>query len=260
MAQKMEKYFNINYEFDQKKVDEIIFNQIESKKPGYVCSLDGTNLSIAQKKSEHLRILNEAIVNNCDSTWVPFFINLIYGTEFTNYYGMDLFTKYVRMKRFRQFFLGSTPEVLQKLKEKLLITDPKISEMRFESLPFQSVEDFDYSQIGEMINRDEPDIIWVSLGAPKQEKFMSLLLPYLNKGVMFGFGAIFNMYAEMPNLKRAPQYIIKLKLEWFYRLLQEPRKQIGRVSLILRIIPKIIRDEIKSKREKELLRSNLSGI
>ncbi len=55
-----------------------------------------------------------------------------------------------------------------------------------------------------MINDDEPDIIWVSLGAPKQEKFMNLLLPYLNKGVMFGFGAIFNVYAEMPNLKRAP--------------------------------------------------------
>ncbi|HEY5125461.1 MAG TPA: WecB/TagA/CpsF family glycosyltransferase [Ignavibacteria bacterium] len=248
----MKKYFNINYEFDQNKVDEIILDHIANQKPGYVCSLDGNHLAIANTNPDHLRVINDAIVNNCDSTWVPVFINWIYGTKFTNYCGMDLFVKYIRLKKFRQFFLGSTPEVLHRLQENLSKIDPKINNMRFETLPFISVEEFDYEQIGEIINGDEPDIIWVSLGAPKQEKFMSLLLPYLKKGVMFGFGAIFNFCGEMPGLKRAPQFMVKLKLEWLYRLYQELRKQISRISLLLSLLPKMVIEELKNKNKKRL--------
>jgi N-acetylglucosaminyldiphosphoundecaprenol N-acetyl-beta-D-mannosaminyltransferase len=207
------------------------------------------NLTVANTYPEHLRIVNEAIVNNCDSAWVPVIINWIYGTKFSNYCGTDLFIKYVRMKKFRQLFLGSTPDVLQRLQKNLSKIDPKIKNMRFETLPFKSVEEFDYEEIGEMINSDGPDIIWVSLGAPKQEKFMSLLLPHLKKGVMFGFGAIFNFYAETPGLKRAPQFMVKLKLEWLYRLFQEPRKQISR-SKFLSVLPQMVRKELKIKKKR----------
>ena len=87
--------------------------------------------------------------------------------------------------------------------------------MRFETLPFRKVDEFDYQGIAQMINEDGPDIIWVSLGAPKQEMFMNRLQPYLHRGVMFGFGAIFNFNAGVGNVKRAPDWMLKLKLEWF---------------------------------------------
>lgn len=244
----MKKYFNINYEFDQNKVDEIIFDHIENNKPGYVCSLDNNNCSIANINSDHLQIVNNAIVNNCDSSWIPVFINGIYGTKYSNYCGTDLFIKYVRMKKFRQFFLGSTEEVLFRLKARLSLIDPQINNMRFETLPYRRVVEFDYKEIAEMINLDKPDIIWVSLGAPKQEEFMSLLLPFLSSGVMFGFGAIFNVFAEMPGLKRAPKFMVKLKLEWLYRLAQEPNKQSKRATLFLGLLPKLIKNEIKIKK------------
>jgi len=248
----MEKYFNINYEFDQNKVDTIIFEHIRNQIPGYVCSMDGNNVTVANLNPDHLRIVNEAIVNNCDSAWVPIIINWIYGTKYTNYCGTDLFIKYIELKKFRQFFLGSTPDILKNLQVNLSKIDPKISEMRFETLPFMSVENFNYEQIGEMINNDNPDIIWISLGAPKQEKFMSNLLPHLKKGIMFGFGAIFNVYAEMPGLKRAPKYIVKLKLEWLFRLFQEPEKQFKRAKLFISILPKMIREELKVKKIKNI--------
>jgi N-acetylglucosaminyldiphosphoundecaprenol N-acetyl-beta-D-mannosaminyltransferase len=254
----MENYFKIKYEFDQQKVDEIIVNHIENRKPGYVCSMDGTNLAVAHTNPGHLQIVNEAIVNNCDSIWVPVFVNLIYGTKYTNYFGMDLFIKFVRMRKYRQFFLGSTREVLNKLRMKLLLDDPNINDMRFETLPFNAAEEFDYYEIGKMINNDCPDIIWVSLGAPKQEKFMSLLQPHLKQGVMFGFGAIFNMYAEVQNLKRAPEVIIKLRLEWVYRLFQEPGKQIHRVNLILKVLPRILIYEFRKKRTMKFIQSTNS--
>lgn len=245
--EELKKYFNINFEFDQKVVDSIIIDHIENKKPGYVCSLDGNNISNAQHNNSHLNIINESIVCNCDSSWIPVILNVIHGTNYSNYCGTDLFIKYIRMKKFRHFFLGSTPEVLNRLKVNLSKIDTKINNMRFETLPFRGVEDFDYQGIGNMINNDGPDIIWVSLGAPKQEQFMNRLLPFLKKGVMFGFGAIFNVYAEMPGLKRAPKLIVKLKLEWLYRLFQEPNKQIKRNLFFLKFLPGMIKYEVKRR-------------
>lgn len=248
----MKKYFNINYEFDQNKVDEIIFDHISKKKPGYVCSLDGNNFAVANTNKDHLDVINGAIVNNCDSSWIPVIVNRIYGTNYKNYCGTELFIKYVRMCKFRQFFLGSSPEVLERLKSNLSEIDSKISGMQFETLPFRKVEEFDYAGIAQMINKDKPDIIWVSLGAPKQEKFMSLLLPYLDCGVMFGFGAIFNVFAEMPGLKRAPNFMVKMKLEWMFRVTQEPKKQILRAKFFLGVLPTLIKDELKLKKDNNI--------
>jgi len=245
----MKKYFNVNFEFDHQKVDNIIFQNISKKNSGYVCSIDGNNLATANTNQDHLFILNNAIVNNCDSSWTPVIINWIYNTNYSNYCGTDLFIKYVRLRKYRQFFLGSTPEILKNLQQNLSEIDPAIKNMRFESLPFKKVENFDYKKIAAMINADNPDIIWVSLGAPKQEKFMSLLLPYLDSGIMFGFGAIFNFYSDIPGLRRSPNFLVKLKLEWFYRVLQEPRKQIKRFCFFLSLLPKLIHNEMKNKNQ-----------
>lgn len=248
----MKKYFNINYEFDQHIVDEIIFEHISLKKPGYVCSLDGNNFAVANTNRDHLDVVNGAIINNCDSSWIPVIINKIYGTTYKNYCGTELFIKFVRMAKYRQYFLGSSPEILERLKMNLSKIDSKISDMQFETLPFKKVEEFDYAAIAQMINRDKPDIIWVSLGAPKQEKFMSLLLPYLDCGVMFGYGAIFNVFAEMPGLKRAPDFMVKMKLEWLFRLTQEPSKQLARARFFLSVLPKLIKEEINLKKNNKL--------
>jgi N-acetylglucosaminyldiphosphoundecaprenol N-acetyl-beta-D-mannosaminyltransferase len=246
----MKRYFNINFEFEHSKVDTIIFEYIGQKMPGYVCSIDGNNCAVANTNNDHLEVVNRSIVNICDSNWVPILINRIYGTNYYNYCGTELFIKFVKMKKFRQFFLGSSLEVLERLKERLEVIDPAISKMRFETLPFREVEEFDYVKIANIINLDKPDIIWVSLGAPKQEKFMKLLLPHLNWGVMFGFGAIFNVYAEMPGLKRAPDILVKMKLEWLFRSIQEPRKQLKRAFFFLGVLPAMLRQEIKMRNMK----------
>ena len=149
------------------------------------------------------------------------------------------------MKKFRQFFLGNTPEVLEGLRKNLSKIDPRIQNMRFETLPFRSVDDFDYKGIAEMINADNPDIIWVSLGAPKQEMFMARLKPYLKRGVMFGYGAIFNFNAGVGNVKRAPQWMLALRLEWLHRALEQPKKNIPRYWNFIISLPKMIRDERK---------------
>jgi N-acetylglucosaminyldiphosphoundecaprenol N-acetyl-beta-D-mannosaminyltransferase len=157
------------------------------------------------------------------------------------------------MKKFKQFFLGSNDDILLGLKNQLSRIDPAISTMRFETLPFRKVEDFDYVGIAKMINEDAPDIIWVSLGAPKQEQFMNLIQPYLNRGVMFGFGAIFGFFSGTSNgAKPAPNWMIKNKLQWIFRLIDEPKKQFSRVKMILATIPRLVILEIKDKRKQSL--------
>jgi N-acetylglucosaminyldiphosphoundecaprenol N-acetyl-beta-D-mannosaminyltransferase len=132
----------------------------------------------------------------------------------------------------------------------LLKIDPAIAGMCFESLPFKKSEEFDYHEIAEMINGDNPDIIWISLGAPKQEQFMYRLKPFLNRGVMFGFGAIFNFNSGISGNERAPRWLIRLRLEWFYRIFQEPKRMARRYWHVATSLPKLIREEIKKKNKK----------
>lgn len=246
------EYFGLRFIFDHETIDNIIHQCIKEKKVGYVCALDGNNFSHSQRLPEHLKVLNSSIVNNCDSVWVPKTINWIYGTNYRNYCASDLFFKFVGMRRYKQFFLGSSKRVLSGLKNQMKNIDPAIVDMRFEELPYCNLEDFDYKSIAAMINEDAPDIIWISLGAPKQEQFMYRLKPYLKSGLMFGVGAIFNFYSGLDDVpKRAPKWVINLGMEWVYRVFSEPKKQIKRVLNIIHDLPIAVNNELKKKKSRQ---------
>lgn len=244
------RYFNVQLEFDKSRVDAIIQETIATNGKGYVCSVESNNLTVANTNPEFLKVLNAALVNICDGSVLALMLGLIHGQRFESYIGADLFAKYVATRRYKQFFLGNIRPVLEELRRNLARIDPAIAGMAFEELPFKDVDAFDYPGIGAMINREKPDIIWISLGAPKQELFMSRLLPHLDQGVMFGFGAIFNFYAGKGPVTRAPAIMLKLKLEWLHRAMQEPKKNIPRYSKFVFILPRLICSEIKKVRNK----------
>ena len=236
-------YFNVKLQFDKDELDRTIFDTIATGGKGYVCSVESNNLTVANTNPEFLKVINGALVNNCDGSILAKILAHIHHRPIDSYIGADIFIKYIKMCRFRQYFLGNTPEVLKGLKENLSKIDPQIADMCFETLPFRTVDQFDYRAIAEKINNDNPDIIWVSLGAPKQEMFMSRLKPYLNRGVMFGFGAIFNFNSGVSAVKRAPGWMLKLRLEWLYRAFNEPKKNIPRYWNFVKILPRLIREE-----------------
>lgn len=240
------RYFNVKLEFDPNKVDQIIDDAIINNGKGYVCSVEGNVLAVANSNAEFNAVVNNALVNICDGNSIAMLASMIHKNKLKTYIGADLFIKYIKMAKYKSFFLGNTTEVLQGLKSNLLQYDPNISHMKFETLPFKNVEDFDFEEIAKMIDENNPDIIWVSLGAPKQEIFMSKLLPHLNRGVMFGFGAIFNFNSGINN-KRAPKVFLNLKLEWLYRLFKEPNKQFSKFKMYTKVLPSLIHNEIKSK-------------
>lgn len=235
----MSDYLKVKLDFDHDSVDKTIKDCIDNKQSGYVCVVDMTNLAIAYSNEEHLTILNNSLVNISDSSWIPLILNLKYHTHFSNYCGPDLFSKYIKEKDFNYLFLGTNTDLLESLKKNFVDKYKPINLYTYQELPYCKVEDFNYAEIGNMINSRNPDIIFVSLGAPKQEQFMARLLPYVKKGVMIGIGAAFDFYSGNKNTKRAPLWIQKMKMEWIYRIFLQPKKQLKRVSFIFKCLPKI---------------------
>ena len=237
------KYFNVKIEFDRDKMEDIILDAIEKGIPGYVCAIESNNLTVANKNPKFLEVVNGALVNQCDGSVLAKILAWIHHQPFDSYIGGDLFLKFVKMRRFRQFYLGNTPKVLAGLKANMVKLDSKIADMRFETLPYCRVDGFDYQAIADMINADNPDIIWVSLGAPKQEMFMARLKPYLKRGVMFGYGAVFNFHSGTGSVRRAPAWMRRMRLEWLYRAFEEPKKNVPRYWGFIKILPKLIMEE-----------------
>lgn len=85
-------------------------------------------------------------------------------------------------------FMGTSQATLKGLQNNLLKENIDVKSMTFLELPYRTVEDFDYAGIAKEIEADNADIIWIALGAPKQEIFMSLLKPHLKRGVMIAVG------------------------------------------------------------------------
>lgn len=124
-------------------------------------------------------------------------------------------------KGYRHYFYGSTRETLDILKSKLNVKYPNIKIVGMYSPPFRKLTEKEDQEIIKNINKVNPDFIWVGLGAPKQEVWMSEHKNKVN-GLMIGVGAGFDYHAE--NIKRAPLYMQKLSLEWLYRLMQDPKR------------------------------------
>lgn len=243
----METYFNIHYEMDKEAVWRYIDAQVQEEKPAYVCVADGVILNIANRNPEYLEVVNGGMFSICDSSYVPIYLKWIYGIKREQYCGSQIFMDIIGMKKYRMFFMGTSQQTLAALKANLEKIDQRIADMTFYELPFRTVEQFDYKGIADMVNADGADIIWVALGAPKQEIFMSKLKPYLHKGVMIAVGAAFKFYSGLDE-KRAPNWMVKHHLEFVYRILSDPKKQFRRCAWIVITLPQLLWGEWKRKK------------
>lgn len=252
----IESYFNINYEFDKQAVREFIDKAIADKKAGYITVADGNVVGFAQKHDDYIKVLNEAFFAICDSGWVPVYLKWIYGIHREQYCGPMIFKDLVSQGKHRMFFMGTKQETLDSLQSELAKMNPDVKDMSFYELPFRKVEEFDYPAIAKKIEADGADLIWVALGAPKQDYFMNRLKPYLKKGVMIGVGAAFNFYSGMGE-KRAPQWVIDYHIEFLYRIKQAPKKQIKRCWMIIKGMPSLLWGEWRRKKTHQSFRGVL---
>lgn len=122
---------------------------------------------------------------------------------------------------YRHFFYGSTPQTLERMRERLGEEYPGAQVVGMYSPPFRNLTESEDAGIIRRINEAGADFVWVGLGAPRQEIWMSEHQGKI-EGFMVGVGAGFDYLAG--NIERAPEWMQKHNLEWLYRLYQEPGK------------------------------------
>ena len=122
----------------------------------------------------------------------------------------------------KHFLLGGSEEVLSKLCQRFRdeFTDVKI--VGSYSPPFTDWPADEFDRIRDRIEESGANIVWVSLGCPKQERWIAAHKDELPAGCYFGIGAAFAFHAGQ--VSQAPAWLQKLGLEWLYRLSREPRR------------------------------------
>lgn len=130
----------------------------------------------------------------------------------------------------RVMFMGSSEMVLQKIRERVAKDYPNLEVLTYSPPYKQEFTDDDNASIIEAINQADPDLLWIGMTAPKQEKWVCQHWQDLNIHCHVGtIGAVFDFYAG--TVKRAPRWWQEHSLEWLYRLMKEPKRMWKRYIL-----------------------------
>ena len=140
-------------------------------------------------------------------------------------YGPDLMLEVMALsesKGYRHFFYGGANGTATVLREQLLKRFPKLQVVGVYEPPFRPLNDAEQQELESQVDSARPDMMWIGLSTPKQEKFMAEYLPRLNTTLMVGVGAAFDFHAG--KVRQAPRWMQRAGLEWFFRLCSEPRR------------------------------------
>ena len=140
-------------------------------------------------------------------------------------YGPDLMLELCAQsvsRGYRHFFYGGADGVAERLADRLRARVPGLAIAGTATPPFRKLSVAEEADVERRINDAGPNIVWVGLGTPKQERWMHAHVGRLNAQVLIGVGAAFDFHAGLK--KQAPRWMQRGGLEWLFRLLTEPRR------------------------------------
>jgi N-acetylglucosaminyldiphosphoundecaprenol N-acetyl-beta-D-mannosaminyltransferase len=199
---------------------------VEADHRGYVC-VAATHTVVACGEDEELR----AAVHGADFT-VPDGQPLVWALNALGHhlrdrvYGptlMDLACERA-VRTGRRFYLygGRDQIALAQLARELRLRHPGLKIVGGQAPPFRALTPAEEAEVARDINRCAPDVVWVGIGVPKQEKWMARMRDRLDAPVLIGVGAAFDFHAGL--IPQAPERLQRSGLEWAYRLTKEPRR------------------------------------
>ena len=195
---------------------DAIAGAVRARRKGYVCVTGVHGVMEARNDPAFRKILNGAFL--CTPDGMPLvWVGKIRGhSEMRRVYGPDLMLEvcaWSEQNPCRHFFFGGAPGVAELLAEKLRARFPKLQVVGCYTPPFRPLNAEEEKQLQEMVHAAQPDILWVGLSTPKQEKFMAEFLPKLDATLMIGVGAAFDFHSG--RVKQAPRWMQRSGLEWF---------------------------------------------
>jgi N-acetylglucosaminyldiphosphoundecaprenol N-acetyl-beta-D-mannosaminyltransferase len=206
---------------DAQEALRLVGQRLETRQGGYVCFTNVHAVVMGRQDRAFQSITNASFLSVADGKPVYWTartkgpVGHVPGPDF-----MRLILE--RFPARPHFFYGSTESVLARLVDRLSREIPGLKVAGSLSPPYRALTDNEKTRHYEIIRESGAEIVWVGLGAPKQEEWMHEATSSLAPAILFGVGAAFDFHAEV--VVRAPTVMRAWGLEWLYRLASEPRR------------------------------------
>jgi len=211
--------------------DDLKLISINSTPAKVINTISPNSYGISTKDEEFCKALKKSDYLMLDGVYFAFASILLQGKNIKRNQGPDIFKHFVKRceaAKSKVFFLGSTVKTLEKIKERLAREYPDIV-AGFYSPPFKKEFTIDEDdQIIEIVNEFRPDILFVGMTCPKQEKWSVKNQAQIKAGLIISIGNVFDWYAGTQKEIKPVWY--KLRLAWLVRIFLRPeifRRNIG---------------------------------
>ena len=198
---------------------------IEEGQRGYVCVTGVHGIIEAQDDAFFRDILNSSLLTTPDGMPTVWIGNMKGLETMSRVYGPDYMLGMCSLttrKQYRHFLYGGKEGVAEELAAKLVARYPGLNIVGTYTPPFRPLNAQEEADLAAQLEELKPDILWCGLSTPKQERFMSQYSSRLPVKIMVGVGAAFDLLSG--NLSEAPAWMKRSGLQWFYRLIKEPRR------------------------------------
>jgi N-acetylglucosaminyldiphosphoundecaprenol N-acetyl-beta-D-mannosaminyltransferase len=215
---------------DYERAMDVMDRMVEESYRGWVCAAAVHSVMVAQDDPLMKKALTDAVITVPDGMPIVWAANTL-GEHLPNrVYGPELMRRYCNrsVERGHRVWLygGRDQGALVQLALNLRRKHPGIRIVGGYSPPFRSLTSEEDDAIADQINAARPDVVWVGIGVPKQEKWMVRMRERLDVPVMCAVGAAFDFHAG--RVSQAPRWMQERGLEWTYRIAQEPRRLLPR--------------------------------
>ena len=221
----MDSVLILNTNINVTSVEEV--STLLQKRDSKTIAVCNTNTLVrSYKDSELQNKINAFKIRVPDGFPVAKASNIIYKNEQKRVDGYNIFHRTLEKglkNNLTHYFFGSDELIIKKLKSELLKKYPNLIILGHTCPPYLNYEELVHNEFVNDLIEKKPDIVWVSLGFPKQEEFIDLLLK--NKNLDSNFAAVGAVFEWSAGTKiKAPEILANIGLEWIFRLIQEPRR------------------------------------
>ena len=241
--------FLFGYQINKLDLDKIVERSIQTiyrkDKALFACA-NAHSLMTSKYDIEFDLALNKTDFLVADGSGISlagYILNTNFGPRITGYDYFIAMHEALRSgingREARVYFMGSSQNTLNNIEKKFKKKYPEIELCGMYSPPYGEWPEGENEKIISNINRSNPDIVWVGMTAPKQEKWAFNNQNIINANIIGSVGAVFDFFAG--TLNRAPKWMRNLGLEWLYRFIVEPKRTwrrhiISEPLFVLRVI------------------------
>jgi N-acetylglucosaminyldiphosphoundecaprenol N-acetyl-beta-D-mannosaminyltransferase len=215
---------------DYEQAMDVMDGMIARRERGYVCAVAVHAVMVAQRDAEMKRALLGSTLTVPDGMPLVWAANALGENLPNRVYGPELMRRYSQRcaaQGHRVWLYGGRDQGhLVQLALRLRQRHDGIQIVGGYSPPFRPLTLEEEDAVAEQINQAKPDVLWVGIGVPKQEKWMARMREKLEVPVMCAVGAAFDFHAG--RISQAPAWMQDRGLEWTYRIAQEPRRLLPR--------------------------------